>query len=382
MSCLKYEFTKEGEDNVLRFDCEGCSFFPSVEDSATVMAAVLDALIENPSATRIVLSQKRNYEYDFDQTSMLLEIAKMQKVLSRQRIILETSGYFVRLKNIFYHTLKSDPVAAMYELQAMAKSLDKASPDRLVAFLSKSIKLLESSRLIQSALSQPYKYGSREIYRRLLHCSTKPDFMFTRLIANYPMDALEIDSYNVNNTKVTVFNLPNTVQKLYHIIPPEFRLSEDKYELLDEARNIISEHKPQRSEFVDPERLRQVFFNVGTDLLDELSESRGAHLRSKEIDELADILVHYNIGFGLVEVLLQDEKVQDITINSPMGRARAFIVHQEHDDCMTNIIPTSNEADSWATKLRLISGRPLDEANPILDTELALPNARARVAAV
>jgi type IV secretory pathway ATPase VirB11/archaellum biosynthesis ATPase len=40
------------------------------------------------------------------------------------------------------------------------------------------------------------------------------------------------------------------------------------------------------------------------------------------------------------------------------------------------------EAESWATKLRLVSGRPLDEANPVLDTELAITGAKARVAAV
>jgi type IV secretory pathway ATPase VirB11/archaellum biosynthesis ATPase len=35
--------------------------------------------------------------------------------------------------------------------------------------------------------------------------------------------------------------------------------------------------------------------------------------------------------------------------------------------------------ESWATKLRLSSGRPLDEANPVLDTRLVLPKATARV---
>ena len=35
-----------------------------------------------------------------------------------------------------------------------------------------------------------------------------------------------------------------------------------------------------------------------------------------------------------------------------------------------------------ATKLRLLSGRPLDEANPVLDTNLSLPGSTARVAAI
>ncbi|MBA3064114.1 type II/IV secretion system ATPase subunit, partial [Candidatus Woesearchaeota archaeon] len=101
-----------------------------------------------------------------------------------------------------------------------------------------------------------------------------------------------------------------------------------------------------------------------------------------ELDELTNILVRYTVGFGLIEVLLKDEKVQDVTINSPMGQTPMFIVHQDFGECMTNIIPTRTESESWASKLRMLSGRPLDEANPILDTELIIPGARARVAVI
>ena len=49
---------------------------------------------------------------------------------------------------------------------------------------------------------------------------------------------------------------------------------------------------------------------------------------------------------------------------------------------MTNVLPSYEDADSWAAKLRLQSGRPLDEANPVLDTDLAFGGVRARVAAI
>ena len=114
-------------------------------------------------------------------------------------------------------------------------------------------------------------------------------------------------------------------------------------------------------------------------IVEELVEHRNLRLREKEIKEVTNILVRYTVGFGLIEVLLQDEKVQDITINSPMGRIPIFLVHQDYSDCTTNIVPTISEAESWASKLRLISGRPLDEANPILDTELSIPKANARI---
>jgi len=144
----------------------------------------------------------------------------------------------------------------------------------------------------------------------------------------------------------------------------------------------MAEHKPTRSEFVEPDRMRQVFFNVGLDLIEDLSTQKNINLTSAEIEELTNILVRYTVGFGLIEVLLQDEKIQDITINNQIGEVPMFVVHQEFGECKTNMIPTSTEAESWATKLRLISGRPLDEANPILDTEISIKGANARVAVV
>ncbi|MDP6585454.1 MAG: ATPase, T2SS/T4P/T4SS family, partial [Anaerolineales bacterium] len=202
-------------------------------------------------------------------------------------------------------------------------------------------------------------------------------------MATFPHDGEEIESYTVSKgIEVTIFELPHTVQYLYHVMPPEFKLSEEKYEILDTARKIMAEHKPKRSEFVDPERMRQVFLNVGSDLIDELAAQRGVNMASAEIEQLTNILVRYTVGFGLIEVLLQDEKVQDITINNQIGDTPMFIVHQDYGDCKTNIVPTMTEAESWATKLRLVSGRPLDESNPILDTELNIKGANARVAAV
>ncbi|MEM2031382.1 MAG: type II/IV secretion system ATPase subunit, partial [Candidatus Pacearchaeota archaeon] len=97
---------------------------------------------------------------------------------------------------------------------------------------------------------------------------------------------------------------------------------------------------------------------------------------------LAVILVRHTIGFGLIEVLLQDEKLQDIVINSPIGSTPIFVRHQDYEECDTNIIPSHEDAESWAAKFRMMSGRPLDEANPVLDTELIIGTARARVAVI
>ncbi len=404
----EFEIVDEGEDSILRIDCELSGLSPSIEDYSKTMAYVIDKLIENNNVSKVVFVEKRDYEYDTYQTEMLMEIARLYAGLKRQSDLLSygtlTNVPYARyiqtiyneLQTIIYNLLLSDPLGAFVELKRVQRreeiNLEKSTDEGFSEGISKFLTIIkhlkqqvQRTKLITIAIPYlpGYRLGDRSAYRKIFSPNIKPDFMFTKLMASYPPDGEELDNYLVDgDTEVTIFKMPGTVQYLYHMIPPEFKLDEDKYELLDLARKILAEHKPKRSEFVDPERMRQVFYNVGHDLLDELSKYKKIVLRTKELDKLTKILVRYTVGFGLIEVLLQDEKIQDISINSPMGHVPIFIVHSDFDDCKTNIIPTPNEAESWATKLRMISGRPLDEANPILDTELNIPGASTRVAAL
>jgi len=404
-----YDLIHEGEDTVLYIYCDDCMYSPSIEDNPVCMARTIDKLIKAGKVTKIIFSQKRDYEYDYQQTQVLVEIANVYKSLMRQRNLWGYSALnvvpgctkcipqrFAEIQNEIFTRIKSDPIGAYVVTKRILrrerinydKSIDEncsRCTERYIAILTYIIKILEQTKLISSVKENlsGYKIGDRALYRTVFSPSIKPDFMFTKLMANYPPDGEEVDSYNVSDdTEVSVFKFPESVTYMYHMVPPEFKLSEEKYELLDIARKIMAEHKPREEEFTDPERMRQVFYNVGRDLMEEVATSRNINLTTKDLENLTTILVRYTVGFGLIEVLLQDPKIQDISINSPMGQTPIFLVHSDFDDCVTNIIPTKNEAESWASKLRMVSGRPLDEADPVLDTELELPGASTRVAVV
>ncbi|MBI2654116.1 type II/IV secretion system ATPase subunit [Candidatus Woesearchaeota archaeon] len=406
---FSYDIVKEGEETILMIDLEQYPQIPSLEDDPVSMSRTIDILAETSGITKIIYTQKRNYEYDYNQTSMMQEVAKLYAQLVKRRDLFGygnlladpkctrwAAQWYATTQNITSDLLKRDPIGAYVELKRTIRD-ERMKTDRTldenyigcakkyIAVLQYLMSLLEKTKLIEAAKQylSGYKLGDRSVYRRIFTPDIRPDFMFTKLMASYPPEGEEIDSYTLDkNTEVTIFELPDNVQYLYHLIPPEFKLSEEEYEILDTARKIMTEHKPTRQEFIDPDRMRQVFYNIGSDLISELANYRNLRLSSSDIDEMAKILIRYTVGFGLIEVLLQDEKVQDITINSPLGETPMFIVHQDYGDCKTNIIPTTPEAESWASKLRLISGRPLDEANPILDTELAIPGANSRIAVV
>ena len=405
---FEYELIREGSEGIIRIECKQYNKVPSLENDPVTFQKTCDIINEAGEGTRLVYIQKREYEYDVVQTGYVKEIADIYLQLYRQRELINygafladksctryAAAWYAKVKDVVSRHLRSDPIGAYVTVKrlfrdeqiAFQKSSDgamKKCMSKYFEVLTMLIKMFEKTKLI--GLAQPhlpgFKIGDRTIYSRIFTPNIKPDFLHTKLMSKFPEEGEELDSYKSEGTEVTIFSLPDTIQYLYHVVPPEFNLTEDKYEILDDARKIMTEHKPKKSEFIDPERMRTVFFNIGRDLIEELVEYKHIKLKQAEIDELTHILVRYTVGFGLIEVLLQDEKIQDITINSPMGESPMFIVHADWGDCKTNIFPNPSEADSWASKLRMISGRPLDEANPILDTEITVPGATARVGVI
>jgi type IV secretory pathway ATPase VirB11/archaellum biosynthesis ATPase len=399
---------REGGEDVLYVNYLGAPYVPSVSDYPEIMERTIDSLIENPNVSRIIFVQQKNYNYDFKETSYLLEIAhlyvyliKQERILSREKLSFAFEEFFPKRYNEVFSVLfllKKDPIAAYAELKKFIVEanifLEKIEPqfkkDQLgyVHLLERILDLIEKMKLIQAVLPlENYKKGDREIYHHVFNPDVVPNFTFTRLVLNLPEDAEIIDQYEVkindyDKSYVTILKKKDEAKFIYHLNPPENSLSEEHNSLLNLARGVLIEHQPKAEEFTDTERTRQVFFNISKDLLSDLAQSKGMSLSYSDLNVLATILVRHTIGFGLIEVLLQDSNLQDIFLNAPISRVPIFLRHQEYDECVTNILPSFEDVNSWAAKFRMISGRPLDEANPILDTQLGIGEMRARIAII
>jgi len=398
---------REGED-ILYINFLGAGFVPSISDSGEVMGGVVDALIENPGVSRIVFVQQKNYNYPFSQISLLAEVArvynyllKQENILSPERLelggigdISSVHGELTYLVNL----LRQDPVACYLELNAKLSFYGqriRTGEEVYVESLKAYVRLLDRIKSLVGKLGiidrlkgiiESYTPGDRSVYDDIFRADIMPNFTFTRLVAQLPENAELIDQYKIKgeyeDITVTVLEREEDSKFLYHIMPSEYILSEEHHMLLNLARNVLIQHEPKAEEFTDPERTRTLFFNVARDLVSELAQSKGINLNFRELNRLATILVRQTVGLGLIEVLLMDDKLQDVYLNSPIAQNPVFVRHQEWGECSTNVIPSFEDADSWAAKLRLQSGRPLDEANPILDSDLNIGNLRARVSAI
>ncbi|MEJ2267915.1 MAG: hypothetical protein P8X70_02475, partial [Nanoarchaeota archaeon] len=122
-----YEVHREGGEDILYINYMGAPFVPSLEDSPKIMERTIDALIENPNVSRIVFVQQKNYNYDFEETSFLLEIAQLyvyflrqERILSQEKLITNCEEFFSSRYNqlfSFLFLLKKDPIASYVELK-------------------------------------------------------------------------------------------------------------------------------------------------------------------------------------------------------------------------------------------------------------------------
>lgn len=397
-----YEIVSESGENVMYVNYLGDVSVPSISDSSEVMARTIDALAENSNISRVVLVQQRNYSYSFKQVQMLVEIANLYNFLIKQEKILSSEklsslvNYSQALNTLNYlvnSLLKYDPIKAYSFLKSTVVAEKVASSKRIpneqyIWLLEKILSYFENLSLVKKykVLLEGGISDTREIYSKIFRPDTMPNFTFTRMISKLPDDAEIIDQYDISTgddkSNVTIYREPNQSKVMYRLSPPEYSLKEEHHMLLNLARTVLIEHRPTQEEFNDVERTRQVFLNVARDLIQDLANSKNVSISYSELMSLARILVRYTIGFGVLEVLLQDEKIQDISLNAPVSLSCIFIRHNDYGECSSNMVLSHEDVDSWAAKFRMLSGRALDEANPILDTNLSLGDVNARVAII
>lgn len=403
-----FEIKKEGEERILVINCLGSPYGSSIEQSEEVMSQVIDDILEVGRIDRVIMSEAYENEYGLGDTRMLREVATLiEDIIDNKKIVSYDNfgkgegcqkcyperAYLVQ--KLLLGQLRRDPIGAYVAvLNAIEKEklnikrwatskCKNCSKHYLENVLMVLKKMMEGTELIQKAKIYPQKLvpGNRELYEEIFTPVIRPNFTLTRYMAMPPAEGRLMDSYTIGDgTQVRIYRLPGKVEYFYHMIPPEFQLPQEQYYVLGSARKIMAGHKPIAAEF--SARTRDYFERVGFDLITEIAGQWKIELSKEDRKRLARILVRYTAGLGIMEIFLADEDMQDLYINAPVGEHAIRLLHGKWMECETNIIPTREDAEALAARFRMESGRPLDEANPVLDTEAEVPYGRARVCAI
>ncbi|MBI4214930.1 type II/IV secretion system ATPase subunit [archaeon] len=404
MALYEYTVKSEGGKRYLVVDCRGSPHGSSVADFPVCMREVVDYLSQT-DASVVVLADVYERVYSEEQTAMLKQIGLLADLFHREgmwntsRLGGQACDRFMPARYnavaaIAGEFLKSDPIKAYLTLRATldgeVEGLKTLTPQyqectkQYVQTLSFMLAGFEKLAIIQKFKVMLQKLGQlppgREIYHSIFEAEIKPAFVASRVFFGAPTGIELVDQYYIQDAAVNIYKHPEKVQYLYYLSPPEYTLSPEHYFLLSKTREVVASYHPQGLQFADPTEVRKYFTRVYETTITDLAQANSIPLDSQQVTNLANIVARYTVGYGMMELLLLDRKLTDVYMDAPLGAKPVYVVHGEYGTCQTNVMFTEEEAKGIVSRFRAQSGRPFDEAHPVLDMDLS--DLKTRVAVI
>jgi flagellar protein FlaI len=158
----------------------------------------------------------------------------------------------------------------------------------------------------------------------------------------------------------------NVDQTYYEVELPE--LSEAERELMEEVRErAIDRIDIDPRNITDYQERENVFLGKIKDMFKQggLAED----ISEKKLDQMARMIVRDMIGFGLLDIFLEDDDLEDILV--PSTKKPTYVYHRDYGMCITNVVfKDEDELLRQIEKIARHVGRRIDQQNPLLDAIL------------
>ncbi len=397
MAAGEFVIKQEGNKRRLIIDYKGANVSPDLAAYPQVMREVIEKLQQN-EADEVVLAEYYERIYSEEQTAMLKSVADLITKLETETVwspshlgkadkktLSERHDAVLGIVNNTY----TDPFASYLELikiikenaaaynQAKEAENEAAMADckAFLGTLQFMKNLYDACLLIQKSKQFLAHLGKlpegRMVYHSLFESAIKPSFIGSRIFFTGAETLELVDQYEVLGSKVYIYKHPEKIEFLYYINPPEYTLSPEKYFLLEKTKEVVAGHRPTSVGFMDMEQARKYFRKIYVATITDLANQNDIQLSVEEKEELATIVSRYTIGYGILELFLSDRQLTDVYLDSPLGGKPIYLVHSKYGQCQTNVIFSDEEAKAIVSRFRALSGRPFDEAHPILDFDLS-----------
>jgi len=279
----------------------------------------------------------------------------------------------------------NDPVLALNKLEEVLrrkKSSDKRCrdcQDKYNDLVSEMVSKAEfKKRIVEKDIDND------SFYTNYIRPYVRPGFIDSFIQLEPPPDAVFLESYEVQRKggrplNVSLYMLKSRPEKLYFVVPPEYDLPRGELFLLEKVRSYLSSHRPKDASFMDAETAREYFQRLGKQVITSFVKEFNLKINANRIDYLADIFARYTAGFGILEDILLDARIQDIYVNAPVTNNPLHLV-VEGEEYTSNVYLSVGDIDALASRFRTLSGRAFSEASPVLDMDLE--SYQTRVAAI
>ncbi|MCK4670882.1 MAG: CpaF family protein [Nanoarchaeota archaeon] len=172
---------------------------------------------------------------------------------------------------------------------------------------------------------------------------------------------IEVASYGT----VKIYKIPGK-PLLYYMIPVPRPTASEKaiINTVKEVATRLISIAPYRIR--DPEQRRVVYRQQ---VLDILKSSHELRIPERRFEFYADAVVREMVGYGIIDPLVRDDKLEEIMVIGP--KHPVYIFHREYEMMTTNIeFYSDNEIQDLVNRIARQIGRRVDISSPLLDARL------------
>ncbi|MBE6525454.1 MAG: type IV secretion system protein VirB11 [Thermoplasmata archaeon] len=209
------------------------------------------------------------------------------------------------------------------------------------------------------------------------HGMVKPTFSDCWMVGS--RDLLEvIETYSMPDGDVCI-GITEDGELEYNLIPKEYTYGRKVTEALNSAVNAVRDEYRKNGGIMDG---RSVVLSSRNHLCMSVPEDDQINW---SMNDLCESVHRYVLGLGIFDILLSDDRIEDIYVDAPCDRNRVHITMNKvdgfnsHIRCRTNLIVENREVKNLISRLKKESGLPYSESNPILETDMFDGLARATV---
>ncbi len=170
------------------------------------------------------------------------------------------------------------------------------------------------------------------------------------------------------SARVRIARVENEFIPIYHLYFPKTEKATEA--VLDSIRErLLVEMAIAPEENITKEKMEEIrreFHNRGMEMImEELPR-----IDEKDAHVLAEILVHKSLGLGTIEIILKDENLEEIVINS--AKEPVYVYHRKMGWLKTNItVPSEMEIYNYAASIGRKVGMQITNLTPLMDAYLS-----------
>jgi flagellar protein FlaI len=204
---------------------------------------------------------------------------------------------------------------------------------------------------------------------------TRPCFTSTWLERGAPGDGATLATYVVNGVPVRVSSADNRTSARYDLFPPEYDLSPATVKVVAEVISEITSAPPEGLDLGSLSVLRPFIKARAKDMIYSRLASRRSPSRSSrlpfEVESLAELVSKYTAGYGVLETLFEDRAVNAPSSQTPVHVVlRSDVLERVGQKCRTNIFIGRADLQGLVSRIKLETGMPFSEAQPVLEADI------------